>query len=219
MLGLVQRSLAQHVADGVTATDTLLAMTIPAIVLAAGGSSRLGRPKQLVEVGGETLLARTMRAAREANAEPVLVVLGAHAERIRAMVSMENVAVVLNPDWRQGIASSIRAALRALAACAPDAAGVAMLTCDQPRLTGTHLRMLFERFDASADMEIVASAYDGVRGIPAVFPRTLFSRLLALKGDKGAKGILADPHQTVTEVPFAGGEIDIDLPGDLNRLA
>ncbi len=193
-------------------------MAVPAIILAAGSSRRLGRPKQLLEVDGETMLARTIHAARHSGAEPVLVVLGAHAHEISASVPLNDVVTVLNPEWQEGIASSLRAGIRSLLSSVPDAAGVILLVCDQPRLGAAHIRALIEDFHASSETAAIASTYGGGRGIPAIFPRVLFPRLLALAGDRGARGILADSHCPIAEVPLAGGEIDIDSPADLERL-
>lgn len=194
-------------------------MNLPAIVLAAGASRRLGRPKQLLELAGETLLARTIRVAREAGADPALVVLGAHANTIAASVALETVVTVLNSQWEEGMASSIHAGLRVLASCAPSAAGVLIMGCDQPRLSTSHLRSLVEAFDSGPASRIAASVYAETRGIPAVFPRAWFPRLLLLEGDKGARGVLSDPANAVIEVPFPGGEIDLDTPADLDHLA
>jgi molybdenum cofactor cytidylyltransferase len=193
-------------------------MPLPAIILAAGASRRLGRPKQLLQLDGETLLARIIRVARDAGAAPVLVVLGAHAHEISASVQLHEVTTVLNPDWQEGIASSLCVGLRALLSCVPDAPGVLLLVCDQPRLTATHLRTLTDRFYQNSQSAAIASTYSGARGIPAIFPRALFPRLLALSGDKGARGILADPGCPIVEVPFPGGEIDVDSPADLDTL-
>jgi CTP:molybdopterin cytidylyltransferase MocA len=199
-------------------------MPVAAIVLAAGASRRLGQPKQLLMHGGETLIARAIRLANEAGATPVIAVLGAHQERIRAAVSfnkvdnLENAIPVVNNDWEQGIATSIHAGLRAVEDCAPQASGALILGCDQPRLTAEYLRALLGAFAAQAAPTIVASAYAGVLGIPAVFPRATFADLLALRGDKGARALLAQPLCTLIALPFAGGEVDIDLPADLDEL-
>jgi molybdenum cofactor cytidylyltransferase len=192
--------------------------SLAAIVLAAGGSQRLGQPKQLLMHGGETLLARAIRLCGEAGARPVLVVLGADHERIRTAVSASEATVVINHGWQQGIATSIHAGLAALDADFADAKGVLILTCDQPRLTADHLHALMETFTAQHEPAIVASAYAGVLGIPAVFTRRVFTHLRALSGDKGARVLLAKPPCLLIEVPFPGGEIDIDTPGDLAHL-
>lgn len=196
-------------------------MPVAAIVLAAGASSRLGQPKQLLLHGGETLLERALRLASEAGATPVIAVLGAHYDRIRAAVrfgKLNKAIPVLNSGWEQGIATSIHAGLRALEESAPQASGVLILGCDQPRLTAVHLRGLLEAFDAQAAPAMVASAYAGIVGTPAVFPRAVFAELGALRGSQGARALLVQPTCTLIALPFPGGEVDIDWTEDLAHL-
>jgi CTP:molybdopterin cytidylyltransferase MocA len=193
-------------------------MPVAAIVLAAGASRRLGQPKQLLMVGGETLIARAIRLAGEAGATPVILVLGAYHEGIGAAINPDSAIPIVNGDWQQGIATSIHAGLRALADLAPQASGALILGCDQPRLTAGHLRALLEAFAAQGSCAIIASAYAGVAGIPAIFPRAVFADLLALRGDQGARALLMQSPRPPIAVPFPGGEIDIDLPADLAEL-
>jgi CTP:molybdopterin cytidylyltransferase MocA len=190
-------------------------MPVAAILLAAGASRRLGQPKQMLMQGGETLLRRAIRLAREAGAAPVLVVLGAHAVVIRASIDQDRATVVINEDWEQGIASSIHAGLRALDGNVP---GALIMSCDQHRLTAEHLRGLIENFIAQNTSAIVASEYAGIQGVPAVFPRSAFPELLALAGDKGARALLLRPPCPLVSLPFPGGEADIDKPEDLALL-
>jgi CTP:molybdopterin cytidylyltransferase MocA len=195
-----------------------MSASIPAIVLAAGASRRLGQPKQLLKLDGETLVERAVRLANEAGAAPVIAVLGAHYQAIRAAVALEGAIHILNDEWEQGIASSIRAGIDALDAIAREASGVLILSCDQPRLTAGHLRALIQEFTVHNEPTIVASAYAGVHGVPAVFPREAFGNLLALRGDQGARSLLAEPQWPVVALPLEGGEVDIDQPGDLAQL-
>lgn len=190
-------------------------MTLPALILAAGGSSRLGHPKQLVRMDDEPLLARALRAARTAGAQPVFVVLGGSVQQIQGSVNLSGAIVVLNERWMQGIASSIRAGLHAIEHRCPDASGVLILACDQPRLSAEHLRSMIGAFDQHGAQKMVASGYADSLGIPALFPRSYFPKLLELEGDRGARGLLLEAHGPLVEVPFAGGEIDIDTPEDL----
>jgi CTP:molybdopterin cytidylyltransferase MocA len=198
-------------------------MSFPAIVLAAGASRRLGQSKQLLKHGSETLLKRAIRLSNEAGASPVFAVLGAHFEIISASVPLHDATIVFNGNWEQGIASSIHAGLRALngnptGTSGSQASGALLLTCDQPRLTAAHLRALTETFTAQSAPSIVASTYAGVLGVPAMFPRTVFPELLALHGDKGARELLKQPSCPLVAVEFAGGEVDIDIPADLEAL-
>ncbi|HMG84250.1 MAG TPA: nucleotidyltransferase family protein [Terracidiphilus sp.] len=194
-------------------------MRIPvvAIIVAAGASSRLGQPKQLLPVDGEPLLQRAVRCALEAGAGPVLVVLGAYRERIEKAVELGATTVVANAEWEEGMASSIRAGVRAVDEGA-GVAGVLLMTCDQPRITAKHLLQMLEEFDAHEGTMPIASTYGGVRGTPAIFPRAMFADLLALRGDRGARGLLAKTSLPIVEIPLEGGEVDIDRPEDLAEL-
>jgi CTP:molybdopterin cytidylyltransferase MocA len=188
------------------------------MVLAAGASRRLGQPKQLLMLDGETLLARSVRLANEAGAAPVLVVLGANSELIGSAIPAGSATVVMNENWEQGIASSIHAGLKALDPAESDVGGVLILACDQPRLSAEHLRELIQSLAGQRETSIVASAYAGVHGIPAVFPREAFPHLLALSGDKGARALLMQPPCPLIALAFEGGEVDIDRPDDLEQL-
>jgi molybdenum cofactor cytidylyltransferase len=194
-------------------------MRIPAIVLAAGSSSRLGQPKQLVEFHGETLLMRATRLSQEAGADPVFVVLGANRELIAAAVLSGHAHAVVNEAWREGISTSIRTGLQAVDKAVPPADGVLLLACDQPRLTAGHLSALLNTFSAQSGRVTTASAYKGTIGTPAVFPRKTFPQLLRLRGDTGARALLRNPPSPVVEIPFPGGEVDIDRPEDLDQLS
>jgi CTP:molybdopterin cytidylyltransferase MocA len=195
-----------------------MSVPVAAIVLAAGASKRLGQPKQLLMHAGETLLARVVRLAGEAGAAHTVVVLGADAESICAAVDFNAAVCVVNEEWQEGIASSIRSGLAALEAIAPDIRGALIVSCDQPRLGADHLRALMDAFAAQAETSIVASKYAHVLGIPAVFPRAVFDRLNALSGDKGARALFAEPPCSLIDIDFPGGEIDIDTPADLAEL-
>jgi CTP:molybdopterin cytidylyltransferase MocA len=191
---------------------------IPAIILAAGASRRLGQPKQLVRYNDETLLERAIRIAGESGAAPLIVVIGADHEQIRSVIPFEHATLIFSPHWQQGIASSIHAGLEAVERLAPDSHGAMILPCDQVRLSADHLRGLIAAFAAQDEPSIAASTYADVLGIPAVFPHAAYPELMALEGDKGARSLLLNPPCPVIAIPFAGGEIDIDEPADLNLL-
>ena len=194
---------------------------VAAIILAAGASSRLGRPKQLLMHGEETMIERVIRLATESGATPVLAVLGAHYDLICQAVPLHNpggAIVVINDRWSQGISTSIHEGLRTLEVVAPKTAGVMIMGCDQPRLTADHLRALLTSFGAQAEPAIVASAYAATLGVPAIFPRQVLAELRALTGEKGARALLMHPPCPLISVDFPGGEIDIDLPADLAQF-
>lgn len=193
-------------------------MTVAAIILAAGASRRLGQPKQLLGFDGETLLQRTLRIAKESGASPVLVVLGAHFAPICVNIPFDQAIPVFNDQWESGMSTSIHAGLHELDVRSPAAQGAIIMTCDQPRLTSEHLRALLQAFHQQSGSHIVASSYAGSFGIPAIFPRSVFSALHELRGDKGARALLHQPPCPLFSLPFEGGEVDIDVPSDLGKL-
>ena len=174
------------------------------MILAAGASRRLGKPKQLVRLHAETLLERALQTAVDAGCSPVIVVLGASSEMIRARSTLTSAEIVLNPEWEEGMASSIRAGIRVLPATIE---AVLLLTCDQPLVTARHLR----RLASEAPAEPVASAYAGKHGVPAYFPASTFVELLQLSGDQGARRLLA----AARALDLPGGELDVDTPESL----
>jgi molybdenum cofactor cytidylyltransferase len=178
---------------------------IAGVVLAAGASTRLGEPKQLVTIAGETLLERTVRIAREAGCTPVVVVLGAAHIEILANARLTDTAPVINDHWQEGMASSIRLGVRTLESIARDAEGVLLMTCDQPAITAQHLTLLMTK------QEIRASRYAGRNGVPAYFPEKYFSQLMELTGDSGARTLLAQARSEI----LLHGELDIDTADDL----
>lgn len=193
-------------------------MSVAAIILAAGASSRLGEPKQLLRFHGETLLARSMRLATEAGATPVFAVLGAHSQLITASVGFNSAIPILNPQWESGIASSLCAGMDALNTHNPESEGVLLMTCDQPYLSSTHLRRLVYRFQTHQAQRIVASAYAETVGTPAIFPNAMFDRIRSLRGDRGARVVLLEEQGSLVRVTLECGEVDIDLPEDKAKL-
>ena len=177
-------------------------MSIAAVVLGAGSSSRLGEPKQLVRLGGENLLERAVRVAREVGCWPVVVVLGASAEVIRSQCSLGDARVLVNEGWEEGMASSIRLGVGALSGVD----GCVVMTCDQPAVTVGHLSRLIGD-------EVRASRYEDRNGIPAFFPAAVFGELMELRGDMGARDLLAGRGF----LELDGGELDVDTVGDLER--
>ena len=193
--------------------------SVAAVILAAGASSRLGRPKQLLTLDGRSLLRRTVEAATYAGCLPVLVVLGAHAEQLAGEVEdRADVQTVVNPRWAEGMGTSLAAGVAALEAAAPTVRAVVVLLCDQPYVSAEVVRALVETFFVSGKA-IVASEYGDVRGAPCLFARSLFPELAALTGDVGARKIIArQAAHHVAVVPFAGGQEDVDTPNDWRRV-
>jgi len=185
-----------------------------AIVLAAGASSRMGSPKQLLEWRNRPLLEHAVVNARAVLSERVIVVLGAQAEAVQASLDLNAVTAVVNPDWQQGMAASIRAGIRAL----PDSTAAALiLLCDQPLINAGHLQKLLDVRQNEPE-RIVASYYLDSVGVPALFPADYFELLLALEGDRGAKPLLMKFEKELVKVALPEAVVDIDVSGDIERL-
>jgi molybdenum cofactor cytidylyltransferase len=179
------------------------------IILAAGASTRLGKPKQLLPWRGSSLLQHAIDVARPIHEQPI-VVLGSQANDIEKTI--HNAHIVHNPHWKEGIASSIRAGLEA-----NDRQQVIFMVCDQPFVTTAVLNELVLAHQKTAK-PIIASAYAGTVGIPALFDHTFFTQLLDLKGDTGAKKLLQQYSLQVWPVPFPMGHVDIDTAEEYDAI-
>lgn len=192
--------------------------TVGLVILAAGSSTRLGSPKQLLSYEGKSLLRRAAETAVASPCRPIVVVLGDWAPLCRERVEGLPVTTVDNHNWKDGIGSSLRLGLETLlqeSGETPDAALI--LLCDQPLLTVSTLEALLDEFDTTS-CRIVASEYAGTVGVPALFHRSLFPELLALSGDQGAKKILARYPDEIRTIPFPEGALDIDTAADYQQL-
>jgi molybdenum cofactor cytidylyltransferase len=186
------------------------------VILAAGASTRLGRPKQLLPWQGKTLLQHAVQTALTITTQPV-VVTGCNADQLVAGLNQTQVHIVFNPDWEQGIASSIRCGLQALLDRTPPPDQVIFMVCDQPFVSpGLLLDLVNER--QKSQKSIIASAYAGTLGIPALFDQSMFPQLLDLQGDTGAKKLIQQHPDEVASVPFKEGEFDIDTVVEYEQL-
>ena len=191
---------------------------VTAIVLAAGGSSRLGTPKQLARRRARTLLARAVDAAFAATRRRVIVVVGADALRLRTTLARSlphrKVEIVYHAGWQSGLAGSLR---RGIDALPDDARAVLCVLADQPLVAARSLSRLIDAW-RRRPAHAAAARYSGRLGAPAILPRRSFPALRALTGDQGARRVLAtDPYVTIVEMPEAA--YDVDTMDDLARLA
>ena len=185
-----------------------------AVVLAAGSSSRFGSAKQLVRLGGRPLLHIAVTRAAEVTGNALIVVLGAGAAQLAPLLKHSPGSVVVNRDWREGIGSSIRAAMARLP---PTCRGVMLLLADQAAVTADDLRRLSGTWRKQPQY-IAAAEYDGTSGAPAIFPRNQFRELAELRGDVGARELLRRSADRVVRVPMPSAAIDVDTPEDLLAL-
>jgi molybdenum cofactor cytidylyltransferase len=182
---------------------------IAAVLLAAGGSRRLGRPKQLVTFRGKTLVRRAAEAAVAAGCEPVVVVLGAEAACVAGELNGLPVDRIVNAAWERGMAGSIGAGIRRLESVAAPPEAAVLLAVDQPLLTADLLHELCRAHDGSPTCR-AACEYAGTLGIPALFGKGWFRDLTRLSGDRGARVLLQRPGEPVRRVPWPDGALDLD---------
>ncbi|MGH8139679.1 MAG: nucleotidyltransferase family protein [Steroidobacteraceae bacterium] len=185
-----------------------------AIVLAAGASTRFGSAKQLVRVAGRPLMHTVVARAVDVAGSAVIVVLGARAAELAPLLTHTPASVVINRDWREGMASSIRAGVARLP---PSCSAVLLILADQPAVTAEDLKRLAGAWRRQPQY-IAAARYGSTTGVPAIFPRSTFSDLAALRGDIGARLVLQRNPDRVVRVPMASAAIDIDTPEDLLAL-
>jgi len=179
------------------------------ILLAAGGGLRLGQPKQLLEIDGEPLIRRAAANMLRLCSSAVIVVTGAHAERVEESLGEWTVTVIRNPDWPRGLGGSLATGLGASTADA-----VLVMVCDQAQLELSDLQRLVDAW-ASTRNQPAAASYAGVLGVPAIIPRKWFGALGTLNGDSGARDFLRNHQNIVNSVPMPNAAADIDKPADL----
>ena len=186
------------------------------VLLAAGASTRLGQPKQLLMYKGKTLIQHMLHMVSDFQDAEIRVVLGANFDEIIDQIDIAGEKVVFNEDWENGLSTSIKRGLFDLTSNFPDIAGVMFVLCDQPFVDKSLLIKVFEAFES--EKGIAACSYDGILGTPAMFDKSFFDEILSLKGDKGAGLIIKQHRDKTTIIPFEDGSKDIDTFADLRHL-
>lgn len=187
------------------------------IILAAGSSSRMGQPKQQLVYLQQTLLQHAIHATADIPDHKTIVVLGARHENILPDVDSKIADIVINPDWEQGMASSIKSGITALQTLYPQVQSTLLMLCDQPFVSTKLLQQLIET-GGDDENSIVACTYQNTIGTPVLLGKQWFNELLNLQGQEGAKKILIQNQDKVLVVPFPQGGIDIDTPKDYQYL-
>lgn len=187
------------------------------IILAAGSASRYGSIKQLLHFNNKSLLQHAIDEAIESGAEPVVVVTGAHASEITKELNEQQVEIIYNEDWQQGMASGIVAGVKHAITYNNDIENIIVTVCDQPFISASLFKELYQT-QAESTKHIVASSYADTLGTPVLFTQKFFDELMQLQGDEGAKKILKKYSSDVASTEFPQGEIDIDTQRDYNDL-
>ncbi len=214
--GLLESSevrAAVHIPDAAGELPLRCFGRIAAVVLAAGGSSRMGELKQVMPWRGKPLVLHATAAAREGGLSPLVVVTGAGADRVEQVLAQESIDFVHNPDWKAGQSSSLK---RGLEAVRHQSEAIVFLLADMPDVEADLVAAL-RRQHASSLAPIVVPVAGGRRGNPVLFDRVTFDDLARVKGDQGGRA-LYDQYRAAEVPADEGALLDLDIPADLNRL-
>ncbi|MBI1769154.1 MAG: nucleotidyltransferase family protein [Bacteroidetes bacterium] len=188
-----------------------------AIVLAAGSSTRMGQSKQLLKIDDETLIHKTVRTSIDAGGNGTIVVLGADHERIKDELNDFSIDLIVNPEWEKGMGSSLKCGLTYAMNFFLDVEAVMILVCDQPLLNSIHLKKIIEEHYKTKS-PIVASFYSERKGVPALFHKSTFEKLLTVEDRQGAKRIIEENPTLVKSIDFPEGVVDLDTPEDYENF-
>ncbi|MEY4938978.1 MAG: hypothetical protein RIQ93_713 [Verrucomicrobiota bacterium] len=199
-----------------TASGSSRGLHFGAVILAAGASTRMGSPKQLLEMNGRPLVVHAVEAALASAAWPVVVVLGAHAEKIRPSLARFPVLITENAAWAEGMASSIRTGITTLRQFSRSLEGALLALCDQPGFSPEVIAQLVTA-QARTSRSIATAHYSGRNGAPALFLREHFATLARLTGEEGARALLNGDPAGVAAVELPELAVDFDTPEDFAR--
>jgi molybdenum cofactor cytidylyltransferase len=177
----------------------------------------MGKPKQLLPLGGQSLIGHCVQTGLTSRCFPVVVVLGANAPLISLDIKDLPVFIAQNPNWEEGMASSIRTGVEMLLSVNSHAEATIVMLCDQPFVQPTLLNELIDTYHQT-QKPIVSCSYGGILGVPALFSKYFFSHLQALQGQEGARKIIAGHQDLVQSLDFPLGSVDIDTPEDYLTL-
>lgn len=181
------------------------------VILAAGSSSRMGKPKQLLKYKEETLIRRVCKLAIATGCEKIFPVLGANKDQIAKEIDDLKVDIIDNPNWEAGMSTSLKAAVQHIEATNLALEGILILLVDQPYVKFDFIEQLLATAKTNPT-KIIATTYKNILGVPAYFPNTYFAALQAIKGDKGARKVLVQYQEQAIKLPFPEAAHDIDTP-------
>lgn len=187
------------------------------IILAAGSSSRLGQPKQLLDYKGKNFIQNIVKESFEFAGKATIVVSGSNSEEVFRSLKDIEVSICYNPDWNQGMGNSIKTGLENLLSKYPEIESCIITVCDQPYVTTEIFKQLQERQQITSK-GIIACAYSRIIGVPVLFTKPYFDTLLQLVEKEGAKKILSKFSYDVASITFENGAIDIDTLEDYGKL-
>jgi molybdenum cofactor cytidylyltransferase len=185
-------------------------MNTAIVILAAGASSRMGAPKQLLLVDGKTLIKRICDTAMDTSCHPIVTVLGANRNLIRKETERMPITVIDNPQWENGMSSSIKMGLAGAYMTEKAIEAAIFLTVDMPYVSAELINKMIEKAESDEKIEIVACKYDGQIGVPVLFKRSIFTDLLELTGDEGAKKVVIKNKDKTVFIDFPEGKLDLD---------
>ena len=190
---------------------------IAVLILAAGSSSRLGKPKQLVKFKSKTLLQHSIDVSEALDLSEKIIVLGANEETILNEVDLKNHKLLVNNNWQEGMSTSLKRGLEEVQNLHPNIENVLVLLSDQPFISEPVLQELIDKH-LEANRLASFSEYRGIPGVPAIFSREIFPDLMRIEGDRGARDLIKNGLTNYQLVPFDKGIVDIDTEKDLQFL-
>ncbi|HKK43257.1 MAG TPA: nucleotidyltransferase family protein [Bacteroidales bacterium] len=189
---------------------------IPVLLLAAGASSRMGQPKQLLPCGNNTLIEHQVHSLKKIQ-NPIFVILGSNSDSIIPLIEKQGVQIIVNDTWEMGLGNSIACGLKHVLREMPDLQAVLIVLLDQPFISVNHFRRMISEFRPGIQQIIVSASQTGWRGVPALFDRCYFDDLEGLNGDSGAKKIIEQNLNFVTAIICEECLDDIDTPESYKR--
>ncbi len=187
------------------------------MILAAGGSTRMGRPKQLLEWKGTSLVGHAVNTAAASMADQILLILGSDAETVKEQLPALDIDLLYNPEWQSGLGTSISAGMKHFLSLNKTPDAVIIMLCDQPLIDANHLDHLIHGWVGN-DKKIAVTAYKKGIGVPAVFSREFYPQLASMEGEHGARDLLRQNANDCLVIDAGIKIMDIDTAGDYDRL-